>query len=170
MTAFGSVRILATASSSTLISPCSHSLSRCSSTARSRKASMMPLPCSAAIWPRVLPSSALFFGRTAVQDRVIPPSAADAGRRRIELELDRFGMQLFADLRIAVGFELLLVGGEQDRMPGRQAAEFLAIAHRESVGDAVWRAHRKGANAFRGRRIDLRHLLLPLIRPAHRLA
>ncbi len=55
-------------------------------------------------------------------------------------------------------------------MPYRQAAEGLRVAHREIVGDAVRCAHRKGADAFRGRRVDLDHLLLPLAGPAHRLA
>ena len=55
-------------------------------------------------------------------------------------------------------------------MPHRHPAEGLSVAHREVVGDAVRRAHREGADALRGRRVDLGHLLLPLAGPAHRLA
>ena len=55
-------------------------------------------------------------------------------------------------------------------MPHRQPAEGLRVAHREIVGDAVRGAHREGADAFRGRRVNLGHLLLPLAGPAHRLA
>ena len=55
-------------------------------------------------------------------------------------------------------------------MPHRHAAEGLGVAHLEVVGDAVGRAHREGADALRGSRVDLLHLLLPLAGAAHRLA
>src|SRR5436305_6168451 len=55
-------------------------------------------------------------------------------------------------------------------MPHRQTTEGLGVAHLEVIGDAVRGAHREGADALRGRRVDLRHLLLPLAWPAHGLA
>ena len=100
---------------------------------------------------------------------VVPPGAADPRRHRVDLELDRLGVQLLADLGIAVGAQFFVVRGEQDRMPGRQAAEGLRVAHGEEVGDAVGRAGRIGADALGDRLIDVRHLLLPLVRATHRL-
>src|SRR6202050_3386684 len=54
-------------------------------------------------------------------------------------------------------------------MPGRQAAEGLGVFHRKEVGDAVRRARGVGTNALSNRRIDMRHLLFPLVWSPHRL-
>src|SRR2546430_12791435 len=55
-------------------------------------------------------------------------------------------------------------------MPDRQTAKSLGVAHLEVVGDAVWGAHRKGADALRRGLADLRHMLFPLVGTAHGLA
>src|SRR5437870_11666238 len=54
-------------------------------------------------------------------------------------------------------------------MPGRQAAEHLAILHREVLSDPVRAAHRISADAQRGGLLDPRHRDLPLVWLAHRL-
>ena len=54
-------------------------------------------------------------------------------------------------------------------MPGRQAAEHLAVLHREVLRHPVRAAHRIGADAQRRGLLDARHVLLPLVRAAHRL-
>jgi hypothetical protein len=55
-------------------------------------------------------------------------------------------------------------------VPGRQAAEHLAVLHREVLRHPVRAAHRVGADAQRRGFLDPRHVDLPLIRPPHRLA
>ena len=54
-------------------------------------------------------------------------------------------------------------------MPGRQAAEHLAVLHREVLRDPVRAAHRVGADAERRGLLDPRHVHLPFVRLAHRL-
>src|SRR5437764_10833408 len=54
-------------------------------------------------------------------------------------------------------------------MPYRQTAKSLRVAHLEVVGDAVWGAHREGADALRRGLADLCHMLFPLVGTAHGL-
>src|SRR5947209_7956128 len=61
------------------------------------------------------------------------------------------------------------VGHQEDRVPGRQAAEHLAVFHREILRHPVRAAHGIGADAHRRGLLDPRHVLLPLVRAAHRL-
>src|SRR5208283_6249089 len=56
-----------------------------------------------------------------------------------------------------------------DRVPGRRAAEGLAVAHREALRRAVRAAQRIGANPGLRGLLDARHVLFPQIRLAHRL-
>ena len=161
---------MATAASSTLFSPCSHSVSRFSSIARSRNAVDDALALRLGDLAEGLALVLLVLRQDrGLQHHVVPPGRADADRRA-DLELDRLVVELFAHLRVGIGLQLLLGRGQADRVPDRHAAEGLGVAHREIVGDAVRRAHRVGADALGGRRVDLLHLLLPLAGPAHRLA
>ena len=54
-------------------------------------------------------------------------------------------------------------------MPGRQAAEHLAVLHREVLRDPVRAAHRVGPDPERRSLLDPRHVHLPFVRLAHRL-
>ena len=90
----------------------------------------------------------VLFEHRLVDPHVVPPGLREADRG-IGLVDDRFLVQLGADLGIGIGPHLLLVRRQQDRMPGRQAAEHLAVLHREVLRHPVRAAHRVGADAER---------------------
>ena len=92
------------------------------------------------------------------------------GRKLGAFVLDHLFVQLAPDGGIAVGAQLLFVGGEQDRMPRRRAAEDLAVLHREVLRGPVRAAQREGADAGLRRLLEARHVLLPRVGIAHRLA
>ena len=49
----------------------------------------------------------------------------------------------------------------QDRQPRRHAAEYLAVAHRETIDDAAWIAERDRSDSVLNRLLDVREVLLP---------
>ena len=82
----------------------------------------------------------------------------------------RLGVQFVAHLRVGVGAHLVRVGRDQDRMPGRQTAEHLAVLHGEVLRDPVRAAHRIGSDAGARGLVDAGDVLLPLVAGAHGLA
>jgi hypothetical protein len=78
-------------------------------------------------------------------------------------------VELLPHGRIAVGPQFLLVGREQDGMPGGDAPEGLRIAHGKARHITIGRAQRIGANPGFGRFVHQRHVLLPGLRLPHRL-
>ena len=69
----------------------------------------------------------VLFEHRLVDPDVVPPGLRDADRA-VRLVDDRFLVQLGADLGVGVEPQLLLVRHQQDRVPGRQAAEHLACS------------------------------------------
>jgi hypothetical protein len=78
-------------------------------------------------------------------------------------------VELGADFRVGVKPQLLGVGHQEDRVPGRQAAEHLTVLHREVLRDPVRAAHRVGTDAQRRGLLDPRHVDFPLVGAAHGL-
>ena len=109
--------------------------------------------------------------RRFVHPHVVPPGLGepDSARDR-HRPFHRLGVQLVAHLRVGIGAHLLLIGRDQDRMPGRQPAEHLAVLHGEVLRHAVRAAHRIGADAGARGLVDTGDMLLPLVAGAHGLA
>ena len=130
---------------------------------------MTRLPCCLGDLADVLELHPLvLFEHRLVDPDVVPPGLRDADRA-VGLVDDRFLVQLGADFRVGVGRSFSSSDVEQDRVPGRQAAEDLRVLHREVLRHPVRAAHRIGADAHRRGLLDARHVLLPLVRTAHRL-
>jgi len=79
-------------------------------------------------------------------------------------------MELLAYGGIAVSPQLFVVRGQQDWMPGGNAAEGLCIAHVKARDIAIGGTERIGPNARLGRLVDQGHMLLPGIGLSRRLA
>ena len=110
----------------------------------------------------------VLFERRLVDPHVVPPRLREADRA-LRLVDDGLVVQFGADFGVGVEPQLLLVRHQEDRVPGRQAAEHLAVLHREVLRDPVRAAHRVGADAERRGLLDPRHVHLPFVRLAHRL-
>src|SRR4051812_24469285 len=87
-------------------------------------------------------------------DHVYPVLAQRSFFVHILGPLDSLVINLLPELRVLIGFNLLLVRGQHDRMPGRDSLEDLAIVHIEVVAHDGRTAYRDSAYALFHRILD----------------
>ena len=103
---------------------------------------MMPLFCSLAISAIGLADHPLvLFEHRLLDPDVVVPLARDRAAGDLDLPLDHLLVQLLPDRRVGIGAQLLLVRREQDRVPGRRAAEHLACCVMLKVCVVVFGEH-----------------------------